>query len=436
MCYQISVFCFCIPLITTLLFSGYWDPFVLPYQMASITPLDPRVCMVQYTQLLKCICDPPSETESMSCSTPELSITASSPSMYEPEADEDSKLSVATVSSTYSIEEPPERKRRGRRPRSLIQSTISGKNPRKSPRQHASTLAILSSLIHQRKRRSRNKALDDSNQSLSAIPEEDVAPQQSPEIQRPQPKAKTPLRKFKPVIDYSSVARQIDEELDTAWEDINLEELELEAEDDCIDISKSKVDIKDILRWCEERSKEDVGSCRRFFNGTPGRKPGRRKKKNKTGWPNKNKRLTKKGQDKEKEEDNDDSTIDSMSVNMDSESEACEEDMTSAEAIKKVVLGNGMQKSERAVSDVRKDHNGDVDKVEKVDISDKVLTNKVTNRTDFQPYVCVQKLDSDKLLGKQISIPKRTNRRQRRMPGSPKSPRMLRKPRGRWYRER
>lgn len=222
-----------------------------------------------------------------------------------------------------------------------------------------------------------------------------------------------------------------------AWEDHHLEELELEAEEHPIDISKSKVDINDVLRlYEEEKSKEDEKSCRRFFNGTPGRKPGRRKKKNKTGWPNKNKRLSKKGQEKEKEEDNDDSTIDSMSVNMDSDEEVCEEDANLTDSVKKAALSNGGQDGDQALSNVRKDQNGDVDRVEKIDISDKVLTNKVTNRTDFQPYVCVEKLDSDKLLGKQIGTPKRTNRRQRRMPGSPKSPRMLRKPRGRWYRER
>ncbi|XP_018563312.1 uncharacterized protein LOC108905031 isoform X2 [Anoplophora glabripennis] len=414
----------------------YWDPFILPYQMPTITPLDPRVCMGQYSQLLKCICDPTSETESIGCSTPECSITTSNTSMYEPEIDEDSKMSVVTVSSTHSIEEPIERKRRGRRPRSLIQASASGKNPRKSPRQHASTLAILSSLIHQRKRRSRNKALNDSNQSLPAIPEEDVSPQQSPQNQRSLQKTKTPLRKFKPKIDYFSMARQIDEELDNAWEDDNLEELELEVEENPIDIGKNKVTVNDVLRlYEEEKSKEDGKSCKRFFNGTPGRKPGRRKKKNKTGWPNKNKRLSKKGQEKEKEEENDDSTIDSMSVNMDSEEEACEEDANSTDSVKKVVSGKGQQNGDQALNNV-KDQNGDVDRVEKTDISDKVLTNKVTNRSDFQPYVCVEKLDSDKLLGKQIGTPKRTNRRQRRMPGSPKSPRMLRKPRGRWYRER
>lgn len=51
-----------------------------------------------------------------------------------------------------------------------------GRNPRKSPRQHASTLAILSSLVHHRKKRDLNRSrgsdLSTSRHSLPAIPEE------------------------------------------------------------------------------------------------------------------------------------------------------------------------------------------------------------------------------------------------------------------------
>ncbi|KAJ8918823.1 hypothetical protein NQ315_011109 [Exocentrus adspersus] len=412
----------------------YWDPFVLPYQMPSIAPLDPKSCISHYKQLLRYIREPASESESVgSSSTPDPSVT-STPTAYVPDLDEDSKLSVATVSSsTCSMEEPPVKKKRGRRPRALVQQVAtSGKNPRKSPRQHASTLAILSSLIHQRKRRSRNKDLGESNNCLPAIPEETDA-QESLEVQQQSPQAvlqtkpKTPLKRLKSKIDYVAMVKKIDEEFDKAWEqDSNLEELDVEKEED-IDFRKGRTNIKDIMR---KKSKGHERSCKRLFNSTPGRKPGRRKKKNKTGWPNKNKRLSKKGQDKEKEEDNDDSTIDSVSVNMDSD----EEDVNSTDSVKKMALGGDKSKSDQ--NDVNNDQNSDVDRVEEVNISDKVLTNRVTNRTDFQPYVCVQKLDSDKLLGKQIGGPKRTSRRQRRMPGSPKSPRMLRRPRGRWYRER
>ncbi|KAJ8936998.1 hypothetical protein NQ314_012080 [Rhamnusium bicolor] len=417
----------------------FWDPLILPYQMPSIAPLDPKVCMNHYSEVMKCICEPASEPESC-CSTPEPSVTASTPSMYEPDLDEDSKMSATTISSTCSLDEikPVEKRKRGRPRLALQQQRGSGKNPRKSPRQHASTLAILSSLIQQRRRRSRNKVLDELGQSLPTIPEEGGSTTQDRQNipQQPQVKAKIPFGRFKPKIDYFSIARQIDNELDTAL-DGNLEEYELEvAEENTVDFHHSKMNVKDILRLYEEgKSKEDERSCRRFFNGTPGRKPGRRKKKNKTGWPNKNRRLAKKGQEKEKEDDNDDSTIDSMSVNMDSDEEICEDDANSTDSIKKVNLKDSANVSDQALSE-NKEENCDVDRVDKIDLNDKVLTNKVTNSTDFQPYVCVQKLDSDKLLNKQSIVPKRTNRRQRRMPGSPKSPRILRKPRGRWYRER
>lgn len=64
----------------------------------------------------------------------------------------------------------------------------------------------------------------------------------------------------------------------------------------------------------------------------------------------------------------------------------------------------------------------------------------------FQPIVCVQKLNvSDDLLMGRRTVVTRRNRspprrsagsRPRRMPASPKSPRILRRPRGGWYRDK
>lgn len=154
------------------------------------------------------------------------------------------------------------------------------------------------------------------------------------------------------------------------------------------------------------------------------------------GWPNKSKKpSTKKEQNKEKEDDIE-STIDSGSVN-DTEDE---DDVEEPE--KEPNLANE-KKEERPKRNVPKQkvpeknilrsniecQKNSVNKSDK----DKIITN---NREMLQPYVCVQKLDSKKLCKKIIITPKRTIKKQRCMPGSPKSPRMLRKPRGRWYRER
>ncbi|KAJ8954738.1 hypothetical protein NQ318_011433, partial [Aromia moschata] len=394
---------------------NFWDPFILPYQMPSMTPLDPKVCARHYNELLKCICNTPSETDSTGCSTPEHS-TASTPSLYEPDLDEDSKMSAATVSSTCSLDEVRvvARKRRGRG--SGPQGSGGGKNPRKSPRQHASTLAILSSFIHQRKRRSKNRMLDE---SLPAIPEEENA-QQSPQevtqekrqLQPIRRKPKSPQRRFKPKIDYISMARQIDDHLDMALDD-NLEDLDIGGENTVDFCRRGREELQEVL----------------LRDARP--QAGQEAEKNKTGWPNKNRRLVRKGQDKEKEDendnDNDDSTIDSVSVNLDSD----DDESNSTDSIKKVNSGGEIKQSEEVPGDANRDS---ADKSP----NDKVLTNKVTNGADLQPYVCVQKLDSDKLLGRHCrgGALRKAGRRLRRPAGSPKSPRTLRRPRGRWYRER
>jgi len=77
--------------------------------------------------------------------------------------------------------------------------------------------------------------------------------------------------------------------------------------------------------------------------------------------------------------------------------------------------------------------------------AERVLTAKlrseaINNDIQFQPIVRVQKLDNSDLTKrgeKRVQVsPSPRRSRPRRMPASPKSPRMLRRPRGGWYRER
>lgn len=73
--------------------------------------------------------------------------------------------------------------------------------------------------------------------------------------------------------------------------------------------------------------------------------------------------------------------------------------------------------------------------------NDRALAAKLnSDDAQFQPIVRVQKLEGAAMTSPRLrsgSSPRRGDvRRQRRTPNSPKSPRALRKPRGRWYRER
>lgn len=400
---------------------------ILPYQMPYLTPLDPKECVHHYNTLmkeLKELKDPISETES-TCTSPEPSVSVSTSSLYDPGQDEDSKMSATTLSSSCSMEESNliRRKRVRRTKAAILQQMCSVKNPRKSPRQHASTLAILSSLIHQRKRRSRTKVQDEPSASLPSIPEETLPMISSTIIKNEEKslklkgknvlKRKCFFRKFKPKIDYASIAQKIEDELDTAL-DGNLEDFDLDLlEDNPIDFHNSKTSAAEIIRLFEEsKAKETEKSCRRFFNGTPGRKPGRKKKKNLTGWPKQKRVGPKRGQSKEKGKEDTNSISDCVSIN------------TESSDVEEQVLNSTVEKTR---SEFRNNKNCKVNK-------NKLLTNKVTNEV-LQPYVCVQKLDNA-VLNKRVCTPKRTVKRQRRIPVSPRSPRILRKPRGRWYKER
>ncbi|EFA09843.2 uncharacterized protein LOC103314234 [Tribolium castaneum] len=400
---------------------NYWDPLILPYQLDYVPPLDPQECVSTYNQIKKCLMEPPSASTSVTCSTPDPN--ASNSSVETPfNQDEDSKISATEISSNSTLDEiKPSRNKRSRRSGMVVNVTGTGKNPRKSPRQHASTLAILSSLIQQRKRKSRRTDLD-FRSNLPTILEE-PKPTKSPK---------------KSKVDYFSMMKRVEEEFASACDD-NLD-VEIEKDEDIA--FKGQVGVEDILNVYEDNKDTIVKSPKRLVSAKPGRKPGKRKK-NRTGWPlNRSRRMRRK--------EDDDSTVDSLSLNADSD--GCD-DTTDSIKKKSNCSENNNQNDQSSLSDVNiGDSNCDLSNADRVknenrsDDANSVLSNKVTSDgfnidLQYQPYVRVQKLDKNHIdnksePAKRSNSPKRTNRGQRRMPASPKSPRMLRRPRGRWYRER
>ncbi|XP_044260779.1 uncharacterized protein LOC123008823 [Tribolium madens] len=401
---------------------NYWDPLILPYQLDYVPPLDPQECLATYNQIKKCLMEPPSTSTSVTCSTPDPN--ASNSSVETPfNQDEDSKISATEISSNSTVDEiKPSRNKRSRRPGMVVNVTGNGKNPRKSPRQHASTLAILSSLIQQRKRKSRRGDLD-FRSNLPTILEE--------------PKQTKSLKKSK--VDYFSMMKRVEEEFASACD----ETLDIEIDKDEEIEFKGQVGVEDILNVYENNKDTIVKSPKRLVSAKPGRKPGKRKK-NRTGWPlNRSRRMRRK--------EDDESTVDSLSVNADSD--GCDDTTDSIKKKKSNCSENNNQNDQSSLSDVNiGDSNCDLTNADRVknenrsDDANSVLTNKVNSDgfnidLQYQPYVRVQKLDKNHIdnknePAKRSNSPKRTNRGQRRMPASPKSPRMLRRPRGRWYRER
>lgn len=149
-------------------------PFFLPYQLPPLPPLNPKVCITAFKLQQKF-----SEESSASTSQAHEQSAASSEGESSAVFDEDSKASTSASEEVQAellkmIEE-------SERPSKLKKRryVVPGKNPRKSPRQHASTLAILGSLVHHRKRRSdfnRSRSssdLNDSKLKLPAIKEEE-----------------------------------------------------------------------------------------------------------------------------------------------------------------------------------------------------------------------------------------------------------------------
>lgn len=137
---------------------GYWKPFLLPYQMGPIPPLDPRCCIKAYQEVKKHLFDSTSASTSAGTNTPDPNCQDEN---FDDLQEECSKASEeSSIVSNIGIKTDDECKATELEQiklRKKRKGIIISKNPRKSPRQHASTLAILSSLIHQRKRRRVNR---------------------------------------------------------------------------------------------------------------------------------------------------------------------------------------------------------------------------------------------------------------------------------------
>lgn len=174
-------------------------------------------------------------------------------------------------------------------------------------------------------------------------------------------------------------------------------------EGDYVDIScvPDVIEALESYEEIKETSSAQSKKTKRLLNGASARKPGRKKKTNKTGWPNKNRRsLFRKETCSTKDEDEVQS-----------------------------VGSEGKPDGAEAVS-------VDLDRWEN---AEKELAAKINNSE--YPVVRVQKLDSEVMVRHKRSCsdevpPQSTERRAKRTQSSPKSPRALRKPRGRWYRER
>lgn len=455
---------------------GFWKPFLLPYELPPLPPLDPNTCISAFENLKKQIQDAVSAATSTSCTTPEVSSASgsvNSAGLHEDNS-KSSEDSMATLTSKASEEHTEESdseqpKKPGRRKRKGI--LLPSKNPRKSPRQHASTLAILSSLIHQRKKRDRLRDSDE-NTSKNLLPSIPECPVSSG-------------------TDYNKIMKNLNQMLASSH---NIDEIEFPIpldESRCINVGYNSDAIQILEDYEAQKEKKSTkgSSLPKKPLNTPGRKPGRKKKKNRTGWPNKNRRIVLKKEIKDEVIDG--STIDSLTTE---EAEEGREDQIKTEynneeanSIKKSELegrlvnnidqnsfsselssvGNKEQKNisdredrvnsnqERSLAMENCNFNKNAGKLERcVDLekwehAEKILAAKLTNSDSLnssdiqlQPYVRVQKLSNEVTVNRGIrrqrsSSPRQTNvKRPRRMPASPKSPRTLRKPRGRWYRER
>lgn len=233
---------------------------ILPYELDYVPPLDPRKCLIQYNQIKKCLIEPTST--STSCSTPDPSTSNSSLDNH----DEDSKISTATeLSSTSTFEEMKPILPNKRRPALSSPPSKKTKNPRKSPRQHASTLAILSSLIQQRKRKIFRGTL----------------PSILEETNKPQVKKKKTNK-----VDYLGMWNKVQEELTVNEEEADWEFDVCNDGDEGIEFRRTFV-IEELFDDVDNEGNQQ--NMKKVTNGVkPGRKPGKRKK-NMTGWPrNKN----------------------------------------------------------------------------------------------------------------------------------------------------
>lgn len=398
--------------------------------------------------------EPCSTSTSAGSNTPEPMLTDSV----------DSNMASLSEDNSLSIDGPPaenkeettEEKLKIHRVRRR-KGILVGKNPRKSPRQHASTLAILSSLLHQRKRRSRNS--ESPQKILPAIPEDDNSNSNDKELATNETEVEScksnediPIE----IEDLFKVPFDLSDEIDIPTD----REIAFHSSPDAIAI----------LEEYEKKKTEELTLATPYVRARPvnGRSAGRKpvkKRKNLTGWPNKNK--TKLQRLKKEVKDDEESTQDTISNPPDSEDENFQLLEESEVNGVKPTVKNGKKKKADTDQNSFNNVNSDVqlndrvtklktdehlsDRVvdlEKWENAEKVLSAKLTNtdvinNDQFQPFVVVQKLENSEVgvskgtrRARSSSSPHRTVKRSRRMPASPKSPRALRKPRGRWYRER
>lgn len=404
------------------LFADHWDDFVLPRQIPHLKAIDPRTCYKAYKKLKECkaFAEPNSVAASSGSDAEVCDITGENSSCGETskqpiveQHDEDSKQSEASSASAATTEEIKEitsnvrrssaKKKTEKAP--LSPSSIRGRNARKSPRQHASTLAILSSLMHQRNRRMKTS----NDESLQTIPEESSS---QVTVEPPKPsgaKPTTPQKQRKKKLDYVAMAAKLDEELTTVL-DVDLE-FEPTTDPD-VSFLDAPPGLTDVLSMSEESKKDTDANCKTFLNGAPGRKPGKRKK-NLTGWPNKVKKrkVIKEGSG---------STVNGVNV----ESEEDENSDSIIEPTGDTDLDNRENKCDQ-------------------DVENRVGNSSEVRDTILQPYVYVKKLDSCENYSVKKIVIKPPNRRTFRRPkrrivpqSSPKPPRMLRRSKGRWIRER
>lgn len=194
--------------------------------------------------------------------------------------------------------------------------------PRKSPRQHASTLAILSSLIHQRKKRKSNDDSDTSRVSLPSIPEEEETLNEtrlSEEEQLQQEQEQAELTKaIDDILSTPLDEQDITDHQETVLEDV--ERIEIKHNQDCIELienfHKEDANFSPFTRRRGRRGRLPRALLFAKYvaispmtpvnnnNSGGGTKSVRRKrKKNRTGWPKKKRLFTaKKAGHKEEEE--------------------------------------------------------------------------------------------------------------------------------------
>lgn len=431
------------------------------------------MCIQAYDELKKQVLEAKSATSSTTSSTPEPSCASGSEANTAELLEDNSKTSedsVLTKTSEVVAEKKILPKKRGRKRKGVLTAAPT-KNPRKSPRQHASTLAILSSLIHQRKRREMNKSksLERSSKRLSDIPEVEYD-------------SKNLTQRTNPDL----VSKTLDEMFS---ESSCLEEVEIAIPMDdsrVINVSYNADAIQALEDFESQKHPLKLSSGTRVSpklgkNQTPKRRPGRKKKKNRTGWPKRNRRLILK---KDSLKDSVDECANAQSASAECDDKLLKTEINSDHASSINENDNENRECDQSSLDshvnrcdansVQTEHKNLSDKEDRVNSKeptapeiragncksdlldnceddlenwDKVLSAKLTNTdtvaSDYQPFVKIQKItevslkQGNRRLRSSSSSPRRTNvKRPRRMPASPKSPRILRKPRGRWYRER